>query len=242
MMFSSPATYLMTGSAEVTRRLPSTFRETVEISCLRASGASGRMAQPVGKTRDAGDMLTTSVSLLERLRRPDPTQAWNRFVDLYTPILFHWARRAGLQPQDAADLVQDTFATLIQKLPEFDYQPGRSFRGWLRTILMNKWRNCLRRKGLEPGAAKSGELSGLAGGNNLEEFWEDEHRQHLVRRALELMQADFESKTWKACWGLVVEGRSGTDLAKELGLSENAVYLAKWRVLRRLREELDGVL
>ena len=187
-------------------------------------------------------MLTTSVSLLERLRQPDQAAAWERFVELYTPLLLHWARRAGLQPQDAADLVQDVFTTLVQKMPAFTYERDQNFRGWLRTVLMNKWRNGLRRKSREGAEANSAELSGLVGDNALESFWDEDHRQHLAKRALELMQADFEPKSWQACWGLIVEGRSGADLAAELGISENAVYIAKWRVLRRLREELAGLL
>ena len=187
-------------------------------------------------------MYTTSVSLLERLRQSNQTQAWERFVELYTPLLIYWSRRTGLQAQDAADLVQDIFVLLVQKIPEFTYQKDQSFRGWLRTILMNKWRNRLRDNARSAANADSAELSGLVGENGLESHWEQEHRQHLVKRALELMQADFEPKTWKACWGLVVEGRSGAELATELGVSENAVYIAKWRVLRRLREELAGLV
>jgi RNA polymerase sigma-70 factor (ECF subfamily) len=187
-------------------------------------------------------MFTTSVSLLERLRRPDEAAAWERFVQLYTPLLLHWARRAGLSSEDAADICQDVFATLVQQLPQFAYQPEQRFRCWLRSVLMNKWRNGLRRKALAPALANSAELSGVMVEDGLESFWEEEHRQHLVKRALQLMQSDFEPKTWQACWELVARGRSGADVAAELGISENAAYIAKWRVLRRLREELAGLL
>jgi RNA polymerase sigma-70 factor (ECF subfamily) len=106
---------------------------------------------------------------------------------------------------------------------------------------MNKWRNDLRRRARAP-LANAAELSGLVGDDALDAYWDDEHRRHLVRRALELMQADFEPRTWKACWELVVAGRPGADVAAELGMTENAAYIAKWRVLRRLREELAGLL
>ena len=76
-------------------------------------------------------MNVTSVSLLERVRQSQDAPAWERFVRLYMPLLLYWARRLGLQDQDAADLVQDVLDVLIQKLPEFHYQPGRSFRGWM---------------------------------------------------------------------------------------------------------------
>src|ERR1700722_11673297 len=88
----------------------------------------------------------TPASLLQRLRQPDEQGAWERFVDLYTPLIFFWACRMRLQAQDAADLVQDVFTTLLQKLPEFHYDPGKSFRAWLRTLTVNRWRDSLRRK------------------------------------------------------------------------------------------------
>ena len=74
------------------------------------------------------------------------------------------------------------------------------------------------------------------------EIEEEEYRRYLVRRALGLMQAEFEPATWKACWEFVVHDRPAAEVAAELGLSVNAVYLAKSRVLRRLRAELRGLL
>jgi RNA polymerase sigma-70 factor (ECF subfamily) len=186
-------------------------------------------------------MDTTPVSLLERLRQPDPGRAWDRFVELYTPLLLYWARKRGLQPQDAADLVQDVFTVLVQKLPEFTYDRRRSFRNWLRTVLVNKWRDRQRRQTL-PVTAGADALAEVAGPDDLEAFWEGEHRRHLLRRALELMQAEFTPATWKACWEFAAEGRPAAEVAAELGVSENAVYIAKSRVFRRLRQELDGLL
>ena len=90
-------------------------------------------------------MHTTSISLLERLRRPGEEEAWARLVELYTPLLYYWANRTGLSETDAADLVQDVFVVLVAKLPEFLYDRGKGFRAWLRTILFNKWRDRLRR-------------------------------------------------------------------------------------------------
>src|SRR5262245_40322296 len=95
-------------------------------------------------------MHTTSTSLLQRLRQPSDGDAWDRLVRLYTPLLLYWARRLGLQESDAADLVQDVLTVLVQKLPEFQYQPGKSFRGWMRTVLMNKWRDRAQRAGAAP--------------------------------------------------------------------------------------------
>src|SRR5947207_11749136 len=75
-------------------------------------------------------MHTTSLSLLERLRWPEEQETnWRRFVQLYTPLLYHWARRLGLSAEDAADLVQDVPTRLVAQLPQFTYDPGKRFRG-----------------------------------------------------------------------------------------------------------------
>jgi RNA polymerase sigma-70 factor (ECF subfamily) len=186
-------------------------------------------------------MNTTSPSLLERLRRPEETEAWPRFVHLYTPLLFYWARRTGLTQDDAADLVQEVLVVLVQKLPEFEYDPGKSFRAWLRTITLNKWRERGRRKGLSPATPDDPGLSALPAPAE-DGFDEAEYRKQLVRRALEIMQAEFEPTTWKACWEYVVADRPAAQVAADLGVSVGVVYGAKYRVLRRLREELRGLL
>jgi RNA polymerase sigma-70 factor (ECF subfamily) len=187
-------------------------------------------------------MHTTPISLLERLRQPGDATAWASFVELYTPVLYAWTRRLGLQAQDAADLVQEIFTVLVQRLPEFQYDRQQSFRKWLHTVTLNKWRDLCRRRAVLPrpqGGDNMDELAERAAPDALEET---EYRQHLVSRALEIMQTDFEAVTWKACWEFVVQGRPAQQVARELGLSVNAVYLAKGRVLRRLRAELEGLL
>jgi RNA polymerase sigma-70 factor (ECF subfamily) len=184
-------------------------------------------------------MDTTSSTLLERLRQPNEPMAWGRFVELYTPVLFAWARRLGLQEHDGADLVQEVFTLLVNKMPTFVHDRDKSFRGWLRTVALNHWRASLRRRGASTGLPVEAEL--LAAPAE-EAFWEDEYRKHLVGRALSLMQAEFQPTTWKACWECVVNDRQAPEVAAELGLSCGAVRAAKFRVLARLRQELDGLL
>ena len=187
-------------------------------------------------------MHTTSVSLIERLRRPGEEAAWSRLVELYTPLLDHWAHRVGLGDQDAADLVQDVFAVLVQKLPEFLYDRQKSFRGWLRTILVNRWRDGRRRRAMAPAVWRSEDLEQLARTDPTEPFWEADYRRQLVDRALQLMQSEFQPTTWQACWQVVVADRPAATVAAELGISIDSVYAAKSRVLRRLRQELQGLL
>jgi RNA polymerase sigma-70 factor (ECF subfamily) len=187
-------------------------------------------------------MHTTSPSLLERLRGPEERAAWERFVELYTPLLYYWARRQGLQVADAADLVQDVFAVLLLKLPEFRYEQGKSFRGWLRTVTLNKWHERQRRRNPAAPGPNDPDLSALPDGDPAEAFAEAEYRQHLVRHALRIMQREFEPTTWKACWAVVVEDRPAAQVAAELGIRVDSVYAAKSRVLRRLRQELDGLM
>jgi RNA polymerase sigma-70 factor (ECF subfamily) len=183
-------------------------------------------------------MHTTPVSLLQRLGRAPTEAAWERFVRLYTPLLFYWARHAGLQEHDAADLVQDVLLVLVQKLPEFQYQPGKSFRGWMRTVLLNKWRD---RRAPAATVAFDSDIQS-AGPDGVALLEEEEYRRYLVGRALRLMQTDFEPATWQACWETVVCDRPPTRVAAELGITVNAVYLAKSRVLAQLRCDLDGLL
>jgi RNA polymerase sigma-70 factor (ECF subfamily) len=140
---------------------------------------------------------------MERLRQPAQEQACPRFVDLYTPLLYTWARRTGCQEADAADLVQEVLSLLVRKLPEFSYDRHQRFRGWLHTVAHNCWRSLRRRAELprEPGSA---DLNEVAAPDAAEPFWEEEYREHLVARALELMKAEFPPTAWKACWECVV--------------------------------------
>lgn len=185
-------------------------------------------------------MDTTSVSLLEQLRFPAEQGAWTRFVKLYTPLLYHWGRQLGLSPEDTADLVQDVFATLVERLPEFTYEPSQSFRGWLHTLVRNRWRDRCRRAAAR--IVANGPLPEVEAPDPTTAFAEAEYRQHLVQQAMRLIEAEFEPITWQAFREYMIRGRPAGEVARELGITTNAVYLAKVRVLARLRQDLDGLL
>jgi RNA polymerase sigma-70 factor, ECF subfamily len=186
-------------------------------------------------------MTRTPVSLLERLRQANAAEAWERLVLLYTPLIYSWARQVGMQEADAADLVQDVFVTLVQTLPSFDYDRHKSFRGWLRTITLNKWRDRQRKSARRPVPGDPAHLEEQVAVPDREQFWETEYRQQLVNRALVIMRQDFQPATWKAFWEQVVEERPAAAVAAELGLTIGAVYAAKLRVLTRLRQEMAGM-
>jgi RNA polymerase sigma-70 factor (ECF subfamily) len=186
-------------------------------------------------------MHTTSPSLLERLRIPREGQAWERFVDLYSPLIFQWARQTGLQEADAADIVQEMMASIFHLMPQFQYRPGRSFRGWLFTLTRNKSVDQLRKNFRLHSQPIPQELSGnLPDPGDL--ISEEEYRTYLLRRTLEWMRTEFPSPSWEICWQHVVEAVPAHEVASNFGVTTNYVYLTKSRIFRRLRQELAGLL
>jgi RNA polymerase sigma-70 factor (ECF subfamily) len=193
-------------------------------------------------------MHSTPNSLLIRLcdapRRsggPIDQRAWERFVDLYSPLIYRYARRLEAQEADAFDLMQEVFLHLHQKLPEFRYDQQLSFRNWLRTVLYNKWRD--RQRGRTPARAVDPQLlDDLATPGPGQTLVEDDYRRYLVHRAMELMKTDFEPTTWQAFWETTVHSRPAAEVASQLNLSVAAVYKAASRVRHGLREELSGLL
>jgi RNA polymerase sigma-70 factor (ECF subfamily) len=190
----------------------------------------------------------TSFSLLDRLRlRPDAA-AWEKFVRLYEPLLGGWLRRAGVRPPDADDLVQEVLGVVVRELPAFQHnqRPG-AFRTWLRNILTNRMRAFWKARRAQPvatgGRTAGGGLEQLEdpeGG--LSRLWDEEHDRHVLRRLLELVEPDFAPATWEAFRRVTLEGQPAAVVARELSLSVNAVWLAKSRVLRRLRQESRDLL
>ncbi len=175
------------------------------------------------------------------MRQSDDNEAWDRFVRIYTPLLIEWAQGIGLAANDVDDLVQDVLTVLLRELPNFEYDSDKSFRAWLRTIATNRGRDFLRRRNRGARAVEAGILDNQSPDNH-DSFAEAEYAQHIVGRALELMQAEFAESTWRACWECVFNDRAAADVADQLGITVNAVYVAKSRVLRRLRQELKGLL
>lgn len=187
-------------------------------------------------------MDSTSVSLLRRLGEPNSEDAWERFVRLYSPMIYRWGIRNGLGEETSADLLQDVLAKLLVKMREFSYKPGLRFRSWLKTVVVNQARDMHRKQNRRPLQSLSGDDVFSDSNDGADVFAEQEYRAFLVARARDLMQDEFESKTWDACWLYVAEGLTSREVSERLEISENAVRVAKCRVLARLRRELDGLL
>lgn len=186
------------------------------------------------------DPLATRGSLLLQLRDRNDSVSWSRFARLYTPLIDHWISQFGFDANDRSDLVQEVFVVLVGKVSSFQYDARQSFRAWLRTITVNKCRDFVRRsqRKTEPQLL---ELIEKAAADDTELLTEREYREFVSREALKWMKTHFSETTWRACWEHVARGRSAREVGASLGISENAVYLARGRVLSRLRQELDGL-
>ena len=187
-------------------------------------------------------MNTTSESLLLRLRQADDQQAWSRFVQLYTPLLFHWARGTGLQPQDASDLVQEVLTLLFRKLPEFDYDANKSFRSWVRTITINKYREFCRRKSVSRNAVTGTVVNQVLSDPDEESAWDLSYQKSLFQTAMEMIQPEFRPKTWEAVKKFLLNDQTAAQIADETGVSVWTIYAAKSRLMARLKEELNGLV
>lgn len=190
-------------------------------------------------------MTTTSESLLIRLQDAADSadeSAWQRFVSIYTPLIFFWARKTGLSQNDAADLVQDVLTLVFQKLPDFKYDSNRSFRGWLRTVTLNKYREIYRRKSSHQRNATDSMLEKLAPVQVAESTWDIDYARLLVAKAMDGMQSDFAPATWSALKLVMTEGTPVDIAAEQNSVSPWTIYSARSRLMKRLRDELKGLL
>jgi RNA polymerase sigma-70 factor (ECF subfamily) len=189
--------------------------------------------------------METSASLLQRLQERGDEADWQRLVRLYTPLIRAWVGRHVPQPDDANDLLQQVLTVVVAKLPAFDHsgRPG-AFRHWLRIITVNHlhafWRA---REGLAGQSEVAAVLDQLADpASALSALWDREHDWHVARKLLDQVQPDFKPLTWQAFHLQFFDEAAPEAVAAELGMSVNAVLIAKSRVLRRLRKEAQGLL
>jgi RNA polymerase sigma-70 factor (ECF subfamily) len=182
-------------------------------------------------------MAQTSPSLLHRLREaPADADAWGRFDSIYRPLLAGWLGHHGLQAHDVENLVQDILTCVVSELPHFRYEPARGrFRGWLRQVMVNRLREFWRarqreRTCLEPLLEQLQDPA-----SELSQRWDREHDRHVLAVLLARLEPDFAPSTWQA-FRRLQDGEEPKDVAAALDLPLNAVYLARSRILKRLRE------
>lgn len=185
----------------------------------------------------------TQPSLLVRLKDAHDREAWERFVDLYAPLVYAFVRKRGLQDADAADLTQDVLRQVASAAKSLIYDPRRgSFRSWLFTVVRNRltdhWRVVQRREKASGDSSQWQRESERLVTESDSAEWDAAYERQLLDFAARQVRGDFSEATWTAFWQTAVEGREGRAVAEELGLSVAAVYLAKGRVMNRLKEQV----
>ncbi|MBI1348707.1 sigma-70 family RNA polymerase sigma factor [bacterium] len=187
--------------------------------------------------------LSTSVSLIRRARAME-SDAWDVLTRLYGPLIYGWARKTGLQSEDAADVLQTVFLSVWRGLSAFKLdRPDASFRGWLRIITTNAIRESWRHRGtlILPVTQAEGLAASSDSAILFSEEWDGTHDDMfsaLTHQALELVRGTVDTRTWEAFWKSTLEEIPVIDVAETLGMSSAAVRQAKYRVLCRLRELL----
>jgi len=188
----------------------------------------------------------TRITLLNRIRDAGDSTSWAEFAQIYGPVVYGFARKRGLQDADAADVVQDVLRSVARNASKLDYNPKKgTFRGWLYTVTRNKVYNFLSagKNRAKPIGGDSEDGDGLdqlpdrSPGQDAD--WELEYQRRLSSLAMDAVKKEFHASTWKAFWATAVDGRSATEIGRELGMTAGAVYVAKSRVLARLRDEVQ---
>jgi RNA polymerase sigma-70 factor (ECF subfamily) len=190
----------------------------------------------------------TSQSLLAKARDCSDQSAWRRPTELYQPLIEKWVRPHVTQRADAEDVVQEVLSTLVRDLPQFDHnqRPG-AFRAWLRTITAHRLQGYWEKRNALPMTSGGPELRAaldqLADPSSaLSRSWEDEHDRYVTRTLLASIRLEFQPATWRAFELQVIDGQTAAQVASALGMSVNAVLIAKSRVLKRLREKAAGLV
>ena len=187
-----------------------------------------------------GTMLTTitSTSLLEGLKDAENDEVWQDYVGRYRPLLVRYAARSGVTPDDAEDVAQATLHAFCVSYREgrYDRRKGR-LRAWLLGIAQNQVRRFKRRPSPERQAgAEFFDYAGAPAAPEQDEVWEQEWQSAVLRQCLEEIRREVKPRTFEAFERFALAGESAARIAEDLGVSENAVFLAKRRILRRVRE------
>ncbi len=189
--------------------------------------------------------LTTRPSLLVRLRDKDDHEAWSQFVAIYTPLIFGFCRNRGLTEADAGDVTQDVLRAVAGAIARFRYDRQRSsFRNWLFTVVRSKLNNFFAVQARQPrpvGDTTLEKYSENEPDRELEDSWQRDYQASLVSRAAKQIQAEFKEQTWNAFWRTAILGEAADTVAGELGLTLNALYIARSRITNRLKQTVATI-
>jgi RNA polymerase sigma factor (sigma-70 family) len=188
----------------------------------------------------------TRASLLVRLRDRGDESAWTEFIDLYGALVYNYARKQGLQAADAADLGQEVLRGVAASIGRLEYDPRRGlFRNWLFTLVRRRladWRVAQHRLPCRSSDSATRHVLEQVEAPPLEEAaWEAEWQERVFAWACEQVRKDVADSTWQAFWKTAMEGQRTQSVATELGLTASAVYVARHRVLARLKELVQSV-
>lgn len=192
------------------------------------------------------DSQVTRPSLLLRIRNADDVTAWREFAEVYGPLVHRFGRKRGLQDADAADLAQDVLSTVAGTIENLNYnrQIGR-FRGWLLTVARSKLSNLFTRRKRQPqgsgDSAMRQSLENIPSTADEEAEWDSEYERRLFEWAAERIRPDFQDATWQAFWSTAVDGLDARTVSDRLGMTVGAVYIAKSRVLARLKDRIKEI-
>ena len=193
------------------------------------------------------DSPTTRPSLLLRIRRKDDHAAWAEFVEIYAPLIHGYCRRRSLQEADAANLTQDILSKVMNHADRFEYDTARGrFRGWLLTLTRNRINDHF--SGLKRQTRGSGDTGVRAILEQVpdqdeqdDEQWDTDYQHRLFHWVAEKIRDEFQDATWRAFWNTAVKGQAAKQVAENLSMSVGAVYIAKSRVLARLKIRVRAV-
>ncbi len=200
----------------------------------------------LGASMTVDDSPRTRASLLVQIRDGGNQEAWQEFMKLYGPVVYGFARKRGLQDADAADLTQDVMRSVSAAIGRLEYDPKQgTFRGWLFTITRNKvftFLSSSRHRAQGTGdSATSRLLDEKPDPSDGSEVWELEYQRRLASLAMERVKNEFHESSWRSFWLTAVEGVAPALAAKEIGISAGAVYVAKSRVLARVKAEVEAM-
>jgi RNA polymerase sigma factor (sigma-70 family) len=189
----------------------------------------------------------TRASLLVRIRDPQDERAWGEFLEIYGPLVHRLARLKGFQDADAADLTQEVFRAVASAIDRWDPDPSRgSFRGWLFRIARNLMVNLLASRRRHPIGTGDSDMKLLlealpAPVGEESALFDEEYRRQIFRWAADQVRPEFREPTWRAFWLTAVDGRPAREVAETLGQSIGSVYIARSRVIARLRSTIEHV-